>query len=137
MQQNETRPELSSTQQVVMRALLAGETMTDAATSADVHRSTVHRWVNDPVFLAELNSLRSELAIATIGRLRQLQLQAVATVESALVAGDVKTALTVLQGGGYLDGQRQVVGSTDPEQIAKSREAQARNKALLDKLLDR
>jgi hypothetical protein len=37
-------------------------TITGAAKQLGVHRCTIHRWRNDPIFVAELEARRSELA---------------------------------------------------------------------------
>jgi transposase-like protein len=49
-------------QAIAVELLVSGMTITDAARQLGVHRSTVHRWLNDPLFVAELEARRSELA---------------------------------------------------------------------------
>jgi hypothetical protein len=42
--------------------LVFGMTVTDVARQLGVNRGTVHRWRNDPIFVAQLEARRSELA---------------------------------------------------------------------------
>jgi transposase-like protein len=51
--QNATPESLTPAQDTAIVALLAGKTITDAATAAGVDRATVHRWLKDDLaFLA-------------------------------------------------------------------------------------
>ena len=51
--------------QIETAALLAGgATITDAAIKAEIARQTVHDWLNDDVFIAYLNGLKSEVVDA-------------------------------------------------------------------------
>lgn len=55
MKQNERRnaeAQLSPTQEVALNALMAGSRISDAANAAGVSRSTLHRCMAEPVFLA-------------------------------------------------------------------------------------
>ncbi len=77
MPQKATNPGVSaplSTQQIkVVNALLAGSTVTKAATSAKVNRTTVHRWLReDWNFQATLNRGKIELSRAATARLTAL-----------------------------------------------------------------
>jgi AcrR family transcriptional regulator len=49
---------LSDRQQKALFALVAGDTITDAAEKAGVSRQTVHTWLTEKEFLAELKRLR-------------------------------------------------------------------------------
>lgn len=44
--------------------LAGGATITEAAKQTETARQTVHDWLNDPVFIAYLNSLKSEVVEA-------------------------------------------------------------------------
>ena len=135
MQHDATHPEqvaLSSVQEKALMALLSGKTMTDAATDAGVHRSTIHRWINEPAFLAELNSRRIDQHSAMEEQLALLLRKAIETVESAIESGDAKVALTVLQGAGLLAGRRRYIGSTDPEQIQLDQAIAQQDKELIN-----
>ncbi len=52
--------DLTPGQQNALTGLITGETATEAATTARVHRSTIHRWLKDPDFQAEFNRLRTD-----------------------------------------------------------------------------
>ena len=126
---------LSAKQLKTLDALLSGRTVTEAAHGGRVHRATVHRWLRDPTFLAELNSRREELRDAADARLEQLQSTALAAVEAAVDAGDARIALSVLRGMGSLSGKRAAIGPTDPDRVAKDRERQQAQRALYDDLV--
>src|SRR5438046_1747190 len=63
MQQNATPAgTLSGTQERALTMLLSGKSITDAATAAEVDRTTVHRWLKEDFgFQAALNRGRREL----------------------------------------------------------------------------
>ncbi len=100
MQQNatlETLNGLSPAQVTAIEAILAGKTITAAASAAGVDRVTLHRWLKaDGAFQAELNRARSEIRLATVGSLERLAAKAAACVEKAIDEGDVKAALEIL-----------------------------------------
>ena len=135
MPRNTTEGELPANQEKALAALLAGHTATDAASIAGVHRSTVHRWLKEPEFLAEHNRQKGEIRDAVTGRINALQLTAIEAVESAIGQGDARIALAVLKGTGVLDGNRLSVGPTDPERIIKNERAREREQEMLDDLL--
>ena len=63
---------ISPAQALALDALVSGGSITKAATEAGVARETVSRWVHhDPVFLAQLQNVRAELAIQTRCALRR------------------------------------------------------------------
>ena len=97
--------------------ILSGETVTAAAKTAKVNRSTVHRWRNDPGCLANLNQHRSEAREAQHDRLASLAFSAIEVVKEALEAGDVRTSLVVLRGVGLIDGQARPIGLTNVDRI--------------------
>jgi Homeodomain-like domain len=53
---------LKYNQSIAVDLLVFGMTVTDVAAQLGVNRGTVHRWHKDPIFLAELEARRSELA---------------------------------------------------------------------------
>jgi hypothetical protein len=108
---------LSSSQETALQALLAGESVTAAAKTAKVNRSTLHRWLNDPDFLATLNLARHETRTNQEHRLAILANGAVEAVEQAIEQGDLRAALAVLRGVGLLSGQPAPIGPADPAQI--------------------
>ncbi len=61
--------ELNSKQLIVLEQLVAGATITHAAETGAVDRSTVHRWLReDYAFLAAYNAARRELSREVEGR---------------------------------------------------------------------
>jgi hypothetical protein len=88
-------------------ALLAGQTVSDAAKAANVHRTTVYRWLQHPdnyEFRRALRERRHALQAAAWAHLTALVPKAAACVEAALTAGDSKAALALLKGMGFLPG---------------------------------
>ena len=70
---------------LALQALVSGGSITKAATEAGVARETVSRWVHhDPVFLAQLQNVRAELAIQTRCALEALGMQAVGVLANAV-----------------------------------------------------
>jgi hypothetical protein len=64
---------LSPSQETVLAVLLAGKSVTDAATAAGVDRTTVHRWLKEDLgFPAAFNRARRELREALTARLMAL-----------------------------------------------------------------
>lgn len=122
---------VSPAQEAAIAALLAGKTVTEAAQAAQVHRSTVHRWLGEPIVIAELNSRRLEHQSALGDLLMKLQTKAVVAVERALDAGDARVAIAVLRGSGILDGRQRRIGTTDPDELARTSRIQARREALM------
>jgi hypothetical protein len=90
--------ELSAAQEKAIEALLAGKSVTEAAIVADVNRTTVHRWLNDPRFDLALSRSRRELREAIRARLLALGSQAIDAVERSIVDGDTNAALAILKG---------------------------------------
>src|SRR5215510_13573473 len=107
MQRNATpaTDSLTPTQEKALAALLAGKTVTAAATAAEVDRTTVHRWLKDDfTFRAALNRGQRDLREAMQARVMGLAEKASLFVERAITEGDGKTALALLKGFGLLSG---------------------------------
>jgi hypothetical protein len=118
MPRNATPAALTPAQESALAALLSGASVTAAAGVAQVDRTTVHRWLREPVFQAAYNAGRADLLEATTGRLLALADRATALVESAIDdVGDVKVALAVLKGLGVLSGSTPVIGPTDAQGV--------------------
>ena len=76
---------ISPAQWLALQALVGGGSIAKAATEAGVARETVSRWVHhDPVFLAQLQNVRAELAIQTRCALEALGMQAVGVLANAV-----------------------------------------------------
>lgn len=67
MNENETQKKLTPAQRLTIEKLLTCGDVQDAATAANVARSSVYRWMKEPVFLAELRTAESA-AIAGLSR---------------------------------------------------------------------
>jgi hypothetical protein len=107
LQQDATDFEISAQQRRAIEAILSGNTMTDAAKTAGVNRSTVWRWMNkDAEFQSALNSYKREALDQLSMRTTALASLAISAVEAALRAGDEKTGIAVLRGLGFLNGVR-------------------------------
>ena len=135
MKQNETpnaEAQLSPAQELALGALMAGGRVTEAADAAGVSRSTLHRWMREPVFLAAHNGRRLELAASANAKLRNLRDKALDVVDQALDAGDARVAVAVLKGVGMLDGQSPLVGSDDPVRVAKGLKSAERQQEMMD-----
>jgi hypothetical protein len=76
---------ISPAQALALQTLVSGGSVTQAAKEAGVARETVSRWVHhDPVFLAQLQNVRAELAIQTRCALEALGIQAVGVLANAV-----------------------------------------------------
>jgi hypothetical protein len=131
MQQNATPADaLSGTQERVLTMLLSGKSITEAASSAEVDRTTVHRWLKaDFGFQAALNRGRWELREAMQARLMALAGKAADAVERSIAAdaversideGDGKMALALLKGLGLLPEELPKIDSDDTADLANA-----------------
>jgi hypothetical protein len=85
MSQNVTLSTISPAQLPALQALVSGGSITTAAKEAGVARETVSRWVHhDPVFFAELQNVRAELALQTRCALEALGIQAIGVLANAV-----------------------------------------------------
>jgi hypothetical protein len=114
--QNATSDPLSAKQHRAIEALVAGRTVTDAAKSARVHRTTVHDWLKSPEFRAELNRRRLELCAAERAGMIHTARKARKALDRALDSGDhPELAFRVLQGMGLL--RLLPIGHDDPNML--------------------
>ena len=136
MQQNATDPEhsgheLSQPQVKALSQLGGGATITAAAKTAGVDRTTVHRWLReDATFQAARNRLHADMRREAAARLDHLAETALSTLQNALEAGDARAAIAILKGAGMLDGQRPTIGPEEPDAVREEaalarREAEA------------
>lgn len=68
--------------------LLASKTHSEACKKGRVSRNTLHRWLKDPDFEAELDRQRDELAAQSLNRLPQSLTKAVGTLADLLESPD-------------------------------------------------
>ncbi|MDA2979697.1 MAG: helix-turn-helix domain-containing protein [Actinomycetota bacterium] len=120
---------LTTNQSLAVRRIASGDSIADTARLTGVHRSTVHRWLNEPEFMAELNVARSELQQHADAQLLNLIGKAISQVAAAIEGGDTSAAIAVLKGMGLLPGERTPIGLIDAERISAHQQAQsARNR---------
>lgn len=140
MEQNETQSSLNQKQMIAMETLLEGRTATDAAKSANVNRTTIHRWRKDPVFIAEYNRRCKEQQDAAFTHMQSVVLKAITTVENSIDQGDSRVALALLKGMGFLNGVLAEIGWDDPERVAHEQHVAERRRdesELMDTMLYR
>ena len=111
---NKLATDLTVTQRAVLAELLSGATVTDAAKSARINRTTVYKWLKKPAFKSALNDSRNVIRQSLHARLMQTAAQAVETVEKAIEDGDAKSALAVLKGLGLLSEESKPANSKEP-----------------------
>lgn len=126
MSQNATLATIEATQSPAqsraLSALLAGETVTSAAERAGVARETVHRWLREPSFLAELNGGKAEILATVRANLRETAVAAAKFLHEALTSQysnntlKLKVSLAVLRMVGA--DEPEAIGPTDPDEIA-------------------
>lgn len=111
---------LKPPQLCALEVLLSGGSVGEAAASGGVGLATVRRWLKaDHSFRAALNAGRQELHASYRARLERLVGKAINAVEQAVDGGNVKAAMAVLSGLGFLDGQRPEIGSTRPATLER------------------
>ncbi|HXP88144.1 MAG TPA: hypothetical protein VN841_25665 [Bryobacteraceae bacterium] len=94
---------LSAVQQQVVAALAQGCTITAAAARVQMHRSTIHEWLNtNPAFSAALAEARSQYAAQLGDEMKELSATALETLRTLLQdpqsssAVRLRTALAIL-----------------------------------------
>src|SRR6266542_3630554 len=137
-----TTRELTPKQNQVINALAHGSSVTNAATQAEVDRTTIYLWMKtDALFVAELNRAREDRRDALRAQLGELASEASNVVSDLLrcegtpAAVRLKAALCVLQAVGALGGR--AIGHTDPEAIEqgwKQDEADQRHRDFINSL---
>jgi hypothetical protein len=81
----DTGSDLSPVQQQVVAALARGRTITAAAAEAQLHRSTLHNWLNTvPGFRDALNDARSQYAAQLRDDMKELSATALETLRTLL-----------------------------------------------------
>lgn len=129
MSQNATpatlTPMLNPGQTQALAVLLGGGTVTLAAERAGVATETVHRWLWEPLFLAELNGAKAEMMAQVRADLRATAIEAAKFLRESMVSDfsnktlKLKVSLAVLRMVGA--DAPETIGSTDPAEIALAR----------------
>ena len=89
--------DINAQKQRAILLLLEGATITKTAETIGVDRSTMHRWLREPHFIAERNRRAKEAREACQERLRHLADAAVEVVGKAVESGNLKAALSLLK----------------------------------------
>src|SRR5947199_7654022 len=63
---------LTPTQGNILRELMQGHTMTQAARSHGIHRSTIHRWMQQDHFRLTLENAQREVHLATFFQIQSM-----------------------------------------------------------------
>ena len=109
---------LSTEQAAVLRAIMNGKTLSDAAKAGGVTRATVYRWQRqNPQYIAALNAWQQQTTDSARNRLLAMADKAVVAVHSALLSCDSRTAMSLLKNLGIL--HPPTPGSGDPEMVRR------------------
>jgi hypothetical protein len=118
---------LSRPQEKALQELVGGLGVKAAAVAAGVHRGTLHRWLlEDANFAAAYHAQREQLRENARMRLMAISDRAVDAIMDAVEKGDTRCALALLKGLGLLS--KISPGSTNPEEIAREREVERKNR---------
>lgn len=128
-QQNAT--ELSDKQTLALSAIVAGRSITDAAIDAGVDRSTVHRWLKEDDFAAELNRARSALRTELNACLWNLAKTALSALSNGIEGGDTRAAFEVCRSLGLLEPRGLAVGPETAAALKMKREEDQKLRDLL------
>jgi hypothetical protein len=80
-----TNGTLSNRQRKAIAALMSSRNVATAATTAGVGLRTLHRWLNDPVFVAELKAAQGAAIDQAVRRLSELSGTAIDTLKAAML----------------------------------------------------
>jgi len=109
---------LSTPQRTALTALIRGSNIKDAAQTAGVHRTTLHRWISsNPTFRAAYNAWQHECKESTKTKLLSVVQDALSTVISAIQKGNHSLAYRLLKDLGVLT--KIDPGLTDPQLLQK------------------
>ena len=135
MRQNDTLGDLTPSQLRALEILLSGGSVSDAAETASVNRSTVHRWLrSDEEFIVSYNMNRRAMADALSARVLTIATVALDQLHEAILTGDTAVALRVVEGIGILGGSLAVTGPETLDEI-RAQQARLRSERALDQLL--
>ena len=120
---------LTPAQRTAIEKITSGHTLVDAATAAGVNRVTLYRWLkHDPEFQAAYNSWQQDALATARGRLLALTDTAVTTINKAMLNGDGRLALKILERLGVAD--RPQTGATDVEELKFEQALEQRKRQL-------
>jgi phage terminase small subunit len=99
---------LSTNQRRALDALLTCSTVTEAAKKAGLVRGTLHRYLSDPTFKAELHARQDQVIDAATAALSHLAGAAIATLRAILDDEDASASVRVRASLGVLAHVRQL-----------------------------
>ena len=88
---------------VALEFLAMGETVTESARQAGVHRNTLHRWLRNPVIGDAVSRAQDENLLTIRARLISYSERALLSIEEALERGNPRLALQLLKSLGAFD----------------------------------
>ncbi len=92
------KQQLNPQQRKAVELIARGRTVSETAAEVNVSRTTVRRWeTENPYFITALNRQRLERWDGAQERLRDIEAQAVETLEKALADGDVRVAMYLVR----------------------------------------
>ena len=112
---------LTFDQQTALEQLLSGMSVTEAAASSDVGRTTLYRWLkSDPTFRAAYNDWHKQMRRSTESKLLTLTDTATDAIKRSMMTGDGRLAFAFLKGMGLIRDYKP--GSSDPERVKEDLE---------------
>jgi len=112
-------PVLSVQHYKAITMLIAGTSVTDAASALKIDRRTLQRWRKNPHFHAEFNRQRLELQESAQVRLHGLTHKAIDVMGKALNEGSLRAAIELLKIVGISNVAAKLDTETYPEQIVR------------------
>ncbi|MGA2232562.1 MAG: hypothetical protein ABSH22_16825, partial [Tepidisphaeraceae bacterium] len=107
---------LPAPQRAALELILSGKSISEAARSSGVGRTTIYNWLRtDPVFQAAFNQWQDEMEKSCRARLLTFTDKAADAVYQAVENGDAKLAMQLLKGMGILSPAAPRL--TDPDEI--------------------
>ena len=115
--QRTQRSELTPQQAQAAALVAEGKPAAEVAEEVGVDPSVVTGWADRPAFVAQVNRHRKEIWTAAQDRLRALVPDALAALEQAVQAGDVRAAVEVLKAVGLHGKMTPPSGAVEPERV--------------------
>ncbi len=122
---------LAAKQRTAMETLVAGGSVTEAARSCGVSRTTIYQWLkHDATFQAAYNQWHEMMEQSCRSRLKMMLDKASSALEKALEGGDAKAALQLLKGMGMIRANEEEK-STVAEEVERENQIKRRSRAKL------
>ena len=115
---------IKNRQRVVLELLITGVGVVEAGKLANVHRSTIHRWLTtDDQFKAALSAYQSRTRMSARNRMLAAADEAAELVVHRMRDGDLRAALALLRGAGTLDPSASLTKELDAEPAAPKQDS--------------